>query len=100
MLVKSLTPGEIDRLDQFEGDEYTRTDVVVQALDSGDAYRCQTYIWKSDLIDALDKEEWDFATFEREKLQHWTGETGEKEYSMLSDAVQQQDGTGGRSGFK
>lgn len=100
MLVKGLAPGEIDRLDQFEGDEYTRTDVVVRAIDSDVTHTCQTYIWKSNLIDALDKDEWDFATFEREKLHHWTGETGEKEYSMLSDAVRQEDGTGGRSAFK
>lgn len=100
MLVQNLTPQEIQRLDQFEGEEYTRTDVVVQAIDGDKAYHCQTYVWKSDLLDALETEEWDFATFEREKLHHWTGETGEKEYSMLSNAAKQNDGTGGRSSFK
>lgn len=100
MLVKQLTPDELGRLDQFEGEEYVRTDVIVHDIHSGEVHSCQTYVWKSDLVDALDTQEWDFDTFEREKLHHWTGESGEKEYSMLSDAVKENDGTGGRSGFK
>ena len=94
MLVQGLEPKEIDRLDSFEGEEYERRIVAVQGTVDDKPYQCETYIFLDK--EALEESEWDFATFEREKIHRWTGETGEAEYHMLSA---QEDGTNGRSSF-
>lgn len=91
MLVNNLSHADIARLDLFEGDEYIRKDVEVVGLKDQCTYKCQTYIFLDSL--RLETEQWDFATFVKEKLHFWTGEQGEKEYDMLAD------GTGGRSKF-
>ena len=93
MLVKALEPTEISRLDQFEGEEYRRTSIHVRGIDDSMIHQCETYIFLDQT--ALEDLEWDFATFEREKIHRWTGEVGEAEYTMLAT----EDGTNGRISF-
>lgn len=98
MLVLGLSENEIARLDLFEGEEYTRRAVEVQSISDGESYSCETYIYLDST--ALEDTEWDFASFEKDKLHLWTGEKGESEYSMLSENGTSKDGTGGRSSFR
>ncbi|BFZ54575.1 hypothetical protein PYCC9005_001612 [Savitreella phatthalungensis] len=109
MLVENLDTRAIERLDAFEGDEYVRRQVTVRPVDalseSPSEITCQTYIWLDH--QQLLPEEWDFETFEREAIHRWTGEGGEREYSMLGntadiskDGSVTDDGTRGRSSFR
>lgn len=73
--VTGLTDGDIWRLDIFEGDEYARRDVRVRLLsgeEEGEEKVAQTYIWIAG-EERLEKEEWDFDEFVREKMGRWVG---------------------------
>ena len=69
-----LTQGDLWRLDIFEGDEYERQGVKVRLLDDEgvqvDEVATETYLWiAGDHL--LEAGEWDFAHFQREKMQRW-----------------------------
>lgn len=76
--VSGLTDGDIWRLNIFEGDQYEQRTVKAKILDQvgdddgvgnveGDEVETMTYVWAAD-EDHLDKREWDFAEFRREKM--------------------------------
>lgn len=69
--VTGLTDEDLWRLDIFEGKEYERKQVRVQILDEEGAEmkeaHAETYIWIAD-EDLLEKREWDFEEFVREKM--------------------------------
>lgn len=89
--VTGLTDADIWRLDIFEGDQYRRRKVNVRILDKvgeddgqgnveGEEFEAETYIWTAG-EDGLEDKEWDFAEFQREKMQFWTGNEGAAEYA-------------------
>ncbi|KAI9854614.1 MAG: hypothetical protein M1824_000256 [Vezdaea acicularis] len=96
--VSGLTEGDVWRLDIFEGDEYIRKKVRVRLLDKtgdektgdgnveGEELRSDTYVWVAG-EERLEKEEWDFAMFQREKMSRWIGKGGEEEYRDVDAAV-------------
>lgn len=105
-LVTGLTDGDIWRLDIFEGDEYTRRRVKVKVLkpDSDDVgeeeVECETYIWTAP-AERLEKSEWDFDEFVRDKMRRWVGREAsdaDEGFQDVDDAVAAlaQDPTGGR----
>lgn len=75
LLVTGLNQGDLYRLDKFEGSEYERigVDVVIlEGVREGETVVAQTYVW--DLgEDTLEKREWDFEEFKKEKMHNWTG---------------------------
>ena len=89
-LVTGLTDGDIWRLDIFEGDEYDRRSVTVYPLETvgddagkgnvegNEAVVAQTYVWIAG-EKRLEKEEWDFGAFVREKMWRWAGKEAENE---------------------
>lgn len=74
--VRGLTAADQWRLDVFEGDEYERVKVRIRPLDASgeqkDEVEVETYVWIGPLED-LEKNEWDFEEFKREKLSRWAG---------------------------
>lgn len=103
-----LTDADIWRLDIFEGSEYSRQVVKVRLLTTvgdedgtgnveGAEVQAETYIWVAG-TDRLEEQEWDFGEFQREKMRFWVGESAEKEFAEVDEAVeaQRRDGTGGR----
>ena len=79
--VSGLTGADIWRLDIFEGDEYIRKKVKVSLLDQvgdadgkgnveGEELEVETYVWIAS-EERLEKGEWDFAEFQREKMHRW-----------------------------
>ncbi|PNS16535.1 AIG2-like protein [Sphaceloma murrayae] len=112
-----LTDADVGRLDIFEGDEYERRFVKVRKLiigksagagqdqeledgtqEEGEEAEVETYVWIAGK-QRLEDDEWDFETFKKEKMRFWIGSdgtegsTGREEF----EAVDQADGTGGRS---
>lgn len=97
-LVTGLTDGDIYRLDIFEGDEYERKTVEVEIvadvdnvdqaasksdsspptsfISSKQTAKAQTYIWIAG-THRLDRREWDFEEFRREKMGGWVGSSAE-----------------------
>lgn len=79
--VTGLTQGDIWRLDIFEGDEYARRKVKVRLLkDNPDSkepsekmVETETYLWVAG-DHFLEKGEWDFSHFQKEKMQRWVCE--------------------------
>ncbi|TKA68862.1 hypothetical protein B0A49_06165 [Cryomyces minteri] len=107
-VVTGLTDADIWRLDIFEGDDYERVTVTAKILVEvgdetgkgnvqGEEVRVETYVWIAG-EEMLEKGEWDFAEFQKEKIGRWIGEEGEPEYAEVDDAVKAQsyDPTGGR----
>ena len=88
--VTGLTDGDIYRLDMFEGPQYKLSTVRVRLLKEegdevtgegnveGEEVETQTYIWIAP-VDELEDMEWDYATFRREKLKNWVGNSVEFE---------------------
>ena len=77
--VESLNDGDMWRLDLFEGDEYVRQKVTVrllEGLDSGREVVAETYVWIAGR-ECLEKAEWDFEVFRRERMQDWVGGQGD-----------------------
>ncbi len=77
--VTGLTDGDIYRLDCFEGDEYDRVKVKVELVgeevgkNQADA---ETYVFSAG-EQYLEKKEWDYEEFRREKMHRWTDESDE-----------------------
>lgn len=93
-LVTGLSDGDIYRLNTFEGSQYERIKVSVNPLTSvgdaegkgnveGEAVQAEVYVWVEGR-DSLEDEEWDFATFMREKVQNWVGGSHEEEYAGMA----------------
>ncbi|MCJ1354527.1 MAG: hypothetical protein MMC33_004516 [Icmadophila ericetorum] len=104
--VTGLTDGDIWRLDIFEGDQYEKQTVKVKILNQigddesvgnveGEEVEANSYVWADD-EDYLDKKEWDYAEFRREKMmRHWVRRNS---YDEVDEAVEAANGdpTGGR----
>lgn len=85
LLVTGLKDRDMIHLDTFEGDQYTRQEVKVKVLKNlamdekvdkvvgkeDERVEAETYVWTSK--DELEKEEWDFEEFKREKMHRWDG---------------------------
>lgn len=73
--VTGLTDDNIKQLDRFEGDQYLRQKVNVTVLsegqEKGEVVEAQTYIWSAG-VDYLEKREWDYEDFRKNKLHRWT----------------------------
>ena len=93
--VDGLSDGDILRLDTWEGAEYERRKVKIRLLEvegdengqgnvEGNELEAETYVWVAG-ENRLEQGEWDFAHFQREKLQRWTGsdEEYEGEFEIL-----------------
>ncbi|TVY81351.1 Protein AIG2 B [Lachnellula suecica] len=89
--VTGLSDADIAHLDMFEGDEYSRKPVKVELPDG--QYEAETYVytWGDH---HLEKTEWDFEEFCREKMHRWVGNSGE--YREIDEAIAGNDPTGGR----
>lgn len=98
MLVQGVTKLEHDRLNVFEGEKYVLESVTVTSIENGSLHPCLTYVWTDDTL--LEHTEWDYEAFKVEKAHRWTDTSDRHEYSMLPEAKDIIDGTGGRSGFK
>ncbi|KAK0101366.1 hypothetical protein ONS95_006541 [Cadophora gregata] len=108
--VTGLSDLDMFRLDIFEGDEYTRVKVTVKLLVQdgdkeveGEERETETYIFTAP-EERLEKAEWDYEEFRREKLWRWasTNEEYEEVDAAVSAAAARQDGhdpTGGRGIF-
>ncbi|RFU35188.1 hypothetical protein B7463_g1106, partial [Scytalidium lignicola] len=97
--VTGLTNADIWRLDVFEGDEYERRKVKVALLvdegEDGREVEADVYVFTAG-DDKLEKVEWDFEVFRREKMHRWADHSDEyKEVDVAVD-VNGHDGTGGR----
>ena len=73
-LVTGLSDADIAHLDYFEGDEYTRKAVEVELPDG--KHGAETYVYTFG-DEHLEKREWDFAEFCREKLHRWVDNSDE-----------------------
>ncbi|KAG0236513.1 hypothetical protein BGW41_000381 [Actinomortierella wolfii] len=85
ILIFGLTPVDHAKLDEFEGDEYTRTTVqaIVQdevpasflrekrPLSAGSTISATTYLFSGPLHHLDQTKQWDYETFERDHLDHW-----------------------------
>ena len=82
ILVHGLTNENVWRLDLFEGDQYERIKAKPQLIDQdgnmSDEVEAETYVW-IDPEDGLEKGEWDFEEFRREKMSRWIGTSREYE---------------------
>lgn len=83
LLVSGLTDGDIFRLDMFEGDEYTRVKATVKVLEQdgekeveGEVKEIETYIFTAP-ESRLEKVEWDYEEFRREKMWRWASTSEE-----------------------
>ncbi|KAH9224070.1 AIG2-like family-domain-containing protein [Leptodontidium sp. 2 PMI_412] len=108
--VTGLTDADIYRLDIFEGDEYTRVKATVKLLVhdggtevEGEEASTETYIFTAS-ESRLEKAEWDYEEFRREKMWRWAGTS--KEYDEVDAAAAaaatsngSYDPTGGRGIF-
>ncbi|GAB0143293.1 hypothetical protein EsHS_00003815 [Epichloe bromicola] len=77
ILVTGLTDANIEKLDYFEGSEYERRKVQVQVLekvgeDEVPGKEASTFVYVFLKADDLEKREWDFEEFRREKMSIWT----------------------------
>lgn len=68
-LLTPETASQRKKLDDFEGETYRVTDVTA-VLEDGERVHADIYLWNGDM-EALSSEPWDFATFERERLEDW-----------------------------
>ncbi|KAH6892327.1 AIG2-like family-domain-containing protein [Thelonectria olida] len=72
-----LTDANVQKLDYFEGSEYNRETVKVKLLKKegdatkGDEYK-ETIVYVFNVPEYLEKKEWDFEEFRREKMKSWT----------------------------
>lgn len=71
-----LTDANVMRLDTFEGPEYSKVQVEVELLEDGktqnkgEKKKTNVYVFLSPRY--LEKREWDFEEFKKEKMQMWT----------------------------
>lgn len=71
-----LTDANLAKLDYFEGSQYYKETVKVKLAKDGDAtkgdkYR-ETVVYVFNAPDDLEKKEWDFEQFRKEKMKLWT----------------------------
>ncbi|CZR69550.1 related to disease resistance protein aig2 [Phialocephala subalpina] len=86
--VTGLTDDNIRKLDRFEGSQYSRQKVNVTILsdgqEKGEVVEAQTYIWSAG-VDYLEKQEWDYEDFRKNKMHLWTDTS--REFEDLDNAV-------------
>ncbi|KAF8847901.1 hypothetical protein BDZ45DRAFT_811206 [Acephala macrosclerotiorum] len=86
--VTGLTDDNIKQLDRFEGDQYSRQKVNVTVLsdgqEKGEVVEAETYMWSAG-VDYLEKREWDYDDFRKNKLHRWTDMS--PEYQDLDNSV-------------
>ncbi|CAG8981119.1 hypothetical protein HYALB_00013730 [Hymenoscyphus albidus] len=87
--VTGLTDADVFRLDRFEGNQYDREDVKVRLLnkdgsEGDEEHRAETYVFKYE--EELEKEEWCYEEFRREKLKNWVGSSS-VEYDEVDNAA-------------
>lgn len=63
LLYRNVEPDAVHRLDIFEGDLYSRTDIVVQLEGRNEAHQAMTYVVKDKYAHTLSTQEWDFEEF-------------------------------------
>lgn len=92
--VTGLTPSNMRSLDWFEGSQYERKVVTVKtlarkdkehvhgasatmadAIEMGEEKEAQTYVFTD--LNSLEKGEWDFDFFRRERLKNWADDSEE-----------------------
>ena len=73
VLVFDLTHDEMNRLDQFEGEEYQRQGVIVSRAD-GREQACQVYVIRPAYRSQLLNEDWDPQHFENNDMQRFLHE--------------------------
>jgi hypothetical protein len=74
--VTGLTDGDIARLDMFEGNEYTRKFVQVKVDGEEEEMKAEIYMYTAGAV-YLEKKEWDYEEFRKEKMHRWTGASPE-----------------------
>ncbi|KAM4056290.1 gamma-glutamyl cyclotransferase, AIG2-like domain-containing protein [Hirsutella rhossiliensis] len=72
-----LTDANMQKLDYFEGDEYERVKATVQLLEKkGDDQAVsetkETFVYAFLFPECLERREWDFEEFRRDKMKMWT----------------------------
>lgn len=72
-----LTEANVQKLDYFEGSEYKRANVKVTLLQQKDGEEVKGEVKESSAYiflypEQLEKQEWDFEHFRKEKMQQWT----------------------------
>lgn len=76
MLAEGITEANMHHLDTFEGSEYERrtvdveVEVEVDGVKTKKLVKAQVYVFK--YPDYLDRREWDFDEFRRDKMHKWT----------------------------
>ncbi|KAL2760647.1 hypothetical protein ACRALDRAFT_1059578 [Sodiomyces alcalophilus JCM 7366] len=82
--ITGLTDANVDKLDYFEGNEYERRTVKVRLLEKvgddatgegrveGEERTAETYVFL--YPDRIERGEWDFEHFRRERLRYWARE--------------------------
>jgi hypothetical protein len=89
--VTGLTEHDIVNLDMFEGSEYRKRKVKVVLLkpgshndlvETGGEVQTETYVFTGG-YHRLEKEEWDFEEFRKEKLHRWVDQSVEYEGKVL-----------------
>ncbi|PHH92308.1 hypothetical protein CDD83_8022 [Cordyceps sp. RAO-2017] len=71
-----LTDANMEKLDHFEGSEYERVQVQVRLLGrkgddaGGEEKKASVYVFRHP--DDLERAEWDFEAFRRDKMESWT----------------------------
>lgn len=91
ILVRDITKEQLERLDMFEGDEYTR--VEVRVLAGEETIACQTYLFQDEEV--LEESVWDFDTFVLRKSHKWI--TAENDHNVEYTMLDEPDGSQGRS---
>ena len=80
--VQGITAADQWRLDIFEGDQYERVKVRPKLLKAngqeGAVVDAETYVWIAP-EEELEKGEWDFEEFRKEKMSRWVGTSEEYE---------------------
>ncbi|KAJ8103957.1 hypothetical protein POJ06DRAFT_9967 [Lipomyces tetrasporus] len=82
IVVRNVSQQQVDRLDEFEGDEYERRTVVVHDLENGEDIEAQCYIWVDDLK-RLTGVDWDFEEFLQNRFKDWI----EKEMKAIESCI-------------
>jgi hypothetical protein len=85
--VAGLTDGDIHRLDVFEGDEYRRIEVKVELpKEAGKFVQAETYLYTAGER-RLDKKEWSYEEFRRDKMHRWADNSNEYQGRILGTQI-------------
>ncbi|KAH8805973.1 AIG2-like family-domain-containing protein [Xylogone sp. PMI_703] len=97
--VTGLTDVDIWRLDLFEGSEYDRRTVKVALLEgegeAGNEVEADTYVYTAG-DDQLEKVEWDYEVFRKEKMHRWADHSYEYHEVDVAVDANEHDSTRGR----